>query len=254
MAEPREAVSIIVQAEELAALAPGLSRLSDGRLVAKDDRCAVVADPTDPRAVPALIQEVLRLRAQLAQANELAILDPLTGLRNRRFLDRTLPYELDRRRRYERPFTLMLLDLDHFKRVNDTRGHDVGDAVLRAVADTLRGVLRRADMAVRHGGEEFAVMLPETPPEGAFYVAERLRRAISALDVDGIRLTASIGVASVEGRWEGDPEALVRAADQALYQAKRGGRDRIVVSNLVEGSIDSSPGPLGIRTYSRGPR
>jgi diguanylate cyclase (GGDEF)-like protein len=226
---------------QLAELAPSgvklVSAAAGGRPVSPEARALVDAAV----AIVELVVSLAEAHALIGALDELTTADPLTGLRNRRFLDRTLAYELVRRRRYERPLTLMLLDLDHFKRVNDTRGHDVGDDVLRAVGDTLRQILRRADLAARYGGEEFAVVFPETPAEGAVVVAERVRRTVQGLDVQGLTITTSIGLASVEGVWEGDPAALLRAADQALYRAKREGRNRVVAVNLLEGSADSSP-------------
>jgi diguanylate cyclase (GGDEF)-like protein len=198
-------------------------------------------------AAVAAAAELVRARARIRELVELSAIDALTDLGNRRHLDRILPVEIARRRRYERSLTVMMLDLDRFKAINDLHGHDGGDAVLRAVADLLRSALRGSDVGVRYGGEEFAVVLPETPSERAAHVAERIRRATEALDVGGIRVTVSIGVASVEGRWEGDAAALMRAADQALYTAKREGRNRVVYTNLEEGSTDSSPRIVPLR-------
>jgi diguanylate cyclase (GGDEF)-like protein len=192
-------------------------------------------------AAVATVAELVTANARVRELRELSEIDPLTGLGNRRHLDRVLPYEIGRRRRYERALTLVMLDLDRFKRINDGHGHDGGDAVLREMGGVLRSALRAADVAVRYGGEEFAVILPETPGEYAAVVTERIRRQTEALDVGGIRITTSIGVASVEGRWEGDAAALIRAADQALYRAKREGRNRVVHADVAEGSIDSSP-------------
>ncbi len=182
--------------------------------------------------------DLARAQARIRELAELSTVDPLTGLRNRRYLDRKFTSELLRRRRYQRALALMLLDLDHFKQLNDSHGHDVGDAVLQEVARVLKEALRVTDVAVRIGGEEFAALLPETPIEGAVLVAERIRRTIAAREVNGARVTVSVGVAAVEGRWEGDAAALMRAADQALYRAKRLGRDRVEHAHLGEGSVE----------------
>ncbi len=160
---------------------------------------------------------------------ELAIRDGLTGLANRREFDRRLKEELERSRRYSLPFSLLMLDLDHFKAVNDTYGHPAGDEVLRTLAVRVRVQVRPVDQVARYGGEEFAVILPETDGAGALAFAERLRAAIAAVPFAlhaerAIGLTASIGVASFPR--DGDTERdLVAAADRALYSAKQSGRN-----------------------------
>jgi diguanylate cyclase (GGDEF)-like protein len=170
-----------------------------------------------------------RLEEQNILLSELSVIDSLTGLHNRRFLERRLAYEVERARRYQRELALLVVDIDHFKRVNDTYGHSAGDAVLRTVAGALRDVCRRQDLIARYGGEEFVVVAPETDALGARAVAERLRASVHAQQfTEGPEwpLTVSIGVAILGDR--SDPNALFRAADAALYQAKRGGRDRAV--------------------------
>jgi diguanylate cyclase (GGDEF)-like protein len=157
--------------------------------------------------------------------------DALTGLRNRRAFDVALKLEVGRFERYGRPIALLMVDADHFKAVNDQHGHEAGDHVLQHIARTVRSCIRDIDTAARFGGEEFAVLLPETPIAQARQVAERIRAAIAASDVAyngrSIPLTASIGVA---GAPESVPSAdlLLTAADENLYEAKRGGRDRVV--------------------------
>lgn len=173
-----------------------------------------------------------RLTEQNVLLRELAVVDELTGLRNRRYFDRTLQYEVDRMRRYDRALSVVLLDVDHFKSVNDRFGHLVGDEVLKVVARCLERNVRKADLAARYGGEEFALVLPETALAGALHVAERVRESLEQLDVDGLKVTASLGVATVEKSWPGDLPGIVRAADQALYQAKRTGRNRVVTVEL----------------------
>src|SRR5262249_5609226 len=136
--------------------------------------------------------------------------------------------------RYGRPLALALIDLDHFKQINDTHGHGVGDAVIRSAVRACLASLRAIDRMGRIGGEEFAVLLPETNREGAAIVAERLRAAVAALavEIEGatpIATTASVGVAALG---EGDAtriDALIARADRALYAAKRGGRNRVVI-------------------------
>jgi diguanylate cyclase (GGDEF)-like protein len=158
---------------------------------------------------------------RLEQLRELAELDPLTGLRNRRGFEQGLE---DRRA----PLALVICDLDHFKRVNDTLGHPVGDDVLRRFSDLLRDCTREDDVAVRLGGEEFALVLSGVGEHEALAVAERLRREVAATFRDfPVPISVSVGIA--DGTRDEDPEALVRTANRALYAAKRLGRDRCVV-------------------------
>ena len=167
-------------------------------------------------------------------AREQAELDALTRLPNRRRLEEDLAAAWQRSRADSRPCTFVMLDLDHFKSLNDTHGHPVGDSVLRSAASALAANLRGDDTAYRYGGEEFAVLLRETDLEEALGIAERLRSAIAAVKVPGrpVRVTASIGVATAESGMS-DQSALVAAADGALYRAKRGGRDRVEVAGAL---------------------
>ncbi len=161
-----------------------------------------------------------------------AITDELTGLSNHRRFQEVASLELERARRFDHDVGLMLVDIDNFKRVNDTYGHQQGDAVIRAVSRTLRESGREIDEPARYGGEELAVTLPETDLDGAYHFAERVRAAIESLEVpliDGtghITLTASIGVASSSSGAR--KEDLIEAADRALYEAKRTGKNRTV--------------------------
>jgi len=183
-------------------------------------------------------QELIHTRDQLLEANEelerLANTDALTGLANRRhFLD-ALDKELDRSARYERPVSLVLMDLDHFKDVNDSYGHAAGDKVLKGAARVLLDVCRDVDLAARLGGEELVLLLPETEAEGARAVAERVRRKIETARFrspvgDQFRVTASLGVASV-GSGSVTPGALLQRADEAMYSAKEEGRNRVRVA------------------------
>lgn len=159
--------------------------------------------------------------------------DGLTGLANRRAFEDALAREFSRATRYSRPMSVLMIDVDHFKQVNDLHGHLAGDTALRHVGATLRGSIRRDDLAGRVGGEEFAVLLPEIERADALRVAEKLRACIATKQIDyegtAIALTVSIGVAS-RGEHDKQPEDLVRRADEALYSAKRAGRDRVVGS------------------------
>lgn len=174
-------------------------------------------------------------RVELARELErLATTDALTGLANRRRLDEHLEAEVARAARSGEPLTLVLCDVDHFKRYNDRYGHPAGDACLAAVGAALRERVRRpADLAARYGGEEFALVLPGAALEGARAIAESARDAVRALampheDNDGRGVvTLSLGVACVVGAWA--PREIVAIADRALYEAKAAGRDRAVV-------------------------
>jgi diguanylate cyclase (GGDEF)-like protein len=159
--------------------------------------------------------------------------DRLTGLPNRTYLEERLVAEFARARRYEEPLALAILDVDHFKRFNDTWGHAAGDIVLQAVGQTLRESIRESDVAVRYGGEEFVLLLPGMDSAAAVERAERLRRRMEETVIqipkraDPGRITISIGVSAF--RVDGDsPEALLDAADARLFEAKEGGRNRVV--------------------------
>ncbi len=176
---------------------------------------------------------VLNHARQYGMARESAERDPLTRLRNRRAFDRAFDAEGARFQRYERPLSVLLVDLDHFKQINDTHGHEAGDAVLQLVARTLEHELRDNDIPARFGGEEFVVMLPETDRAHAGEAAERLRSAIERLEFRwqgrAIPIRASIGVASCPD-CASVPRDLLGVADEALYAAKKAGRNQVVVA------------------------
>ena len=175
----------------------------------------------------------LQLSHELAIAHDreqaLARTDELTGLRNRRAFYEAGERALEWARRYDHALALVMLDIDHFKRINDAQGHAAGDAALRGLAETLRSNARAADVAGRLGGEEFAVLLPETTLQEAIAYAERLRAAIAGSVVvhqrQELRFTCSLGVAQMKP--SDDLDALVGRADAALYRSKEGGRDRV---------------------------
>ena len=172
----------------------------------------------------------------LKKIGELASHDSITGLYNRRELLRCLDYEIGRCARYKHPLSFVLMDVDDFKKINDRFGHQVGDEALRQVARTLEAIYRSADLLARYGGDEFAVIMPETAPEDAVAGAERLRRAIETASIglprsdgstDTVRMTVSVGVAGFPED-ANTSEALIAGADRALYHAKREGRNRAV--------------------------
>ncbi len=160
--------------------------------------------------------------------------DGLTRIHNRRSFDERLVQELKRHQRYRQPLSLLMIDVDHFKQVNDTFGHLAGDEVLRRIGQILQDSLRSTDLAARYGGEEFAVLLPHTPEQDSQKLAERIRKRIEdtnfGLADKGFRVTASIGVAALAAGSLQKEDDLVLKADQALYTAKRNGRNMVVVS------------------------
>ena len=194
--------------------------------------------PVDRNELLARVRTQLRqkryadsLREKVQQSIELALFDPLTGLNNRRFLESHLSTMLENARMRRSPLTLMILDIDHFKRVNDTYGHDCGDEVLKGFADRLRGIIRGGDLLCRLGGEEFVIVMPGVNVVAATRIAERARQAIEqesfvmAATRQVINITTSVGLA--ERRDDNDPHQLYRRADQALYRSKAEGRNKV---------------------------
>ena len=182
------------------------------------------------------VREEGKLRAMTASLSarsetleHAALTDGLTGMQNRRYFDDALSEYLEEFRRIEKPVGLMILDLDHFKQINDTHGHDVGDDVLREVARCLKDLTRYHDVVARLGGEEFAVVAPNMNQEALIKLAERNRKAVASLGVvtDNVRLkvTTSVGLAVWNGKESADE--FYRRADKMLYQAKRQGRNRV---------------------------
>lgn len=181
----------------------------------------------------ALKQQLEEISGLQAQLREQADRDPLTGLYNRRYFDASLARELARCQREDLPLSLVMIDIDHFKKINDQHGHQAGDMVLRTLADLLQHQVRASDIACRYGGEEFLVLLPSAPPEVARQRVDEWRQAFAAQRVvaGGIAVRASLsaGVAGVPHHALA-PEALLRRADEALYRAKSAGRDCVVVA------------------------
>lgn len=178
-----------------------------------------------------LEREVAERQKVQAQLLELATTDSLTGLRNRRYFFEAAKQEFERAKRYELPLSLVLLDADHFKVINDRYGHPIGDQALQVLATTGRQLLREIDLFARIGGEEFAILLPQTDVRDAWTVAERLRQAIGAAAVptdqgSALHFTISLGLASL-GPATADLNELLRQADTAMYQAKQNGRNRV---------------------------
>jgi two-component system cell cycle response regulator len=173
-----------------------------------------------------------RLRDSVQHTIEMAITDPLTGLNNRRYLERHFAVLIESSAREEKPLSVIFLDIDYFKSINDTHGHEAGDEVLKSFARRVRQSVRGIDLVARYGGEEFVVVMPDTESEVAYRVAERLRETIAdepfALE-GGLRVgvTVSAGIASVSAR-DDTPQSVLRRCDEALYRAKGEGRNRVV--------------------------
>ena len=192
---------------------------------------------------PRLAEPQIIERSALETIEYRAVADALTGLHNRWYFDAALVREIERCRRYDARSSLLLLDLDRFKAINDSYGHTVGDAVLRTVGTVIRRHLRSADVPCRLGGDEFAVLLSDTPVADAIAVAERIRSDAEASCHREIsrelRLTFSAGVVAI-GTDAAEPDLLVDAADAALYQAKRSGGNRVEGGLLV---LEPAPDP-----------
>ena len=197
-----------------------------------------IVRPVDRQELIARVRTQIRrkryndeLRANVTQSIELAVTDSLTGLHNRRYLDNHLQTLFERALSRDRPLSILIADLDRFKAINDTLGHDAGDQVLREFANRLRKSVRGMDLACRYGGEEFVVVMPDTQPDVARVVAERVRAetAGAAFPVGErtVEVTVSVGLSSVQGSSD-TVAALMKRADVALYEAKNGGRNRVV--------------------------
>jgi diguanylate cyclase (GGDEF)-like protein len=189
-----------------------------------------ITDLADLELLLARTKTLLDFRAHLNECEEAALTDHMTGLANRRRFDRQLESEMERTLRFGHPFTLLMIDLDNFKNLNDTLGHNVGDDVIREVGRVLRQETRGIDLATRMGGDEFSVLLVETHAAGATNVAERMRLAIRSITVpSGAIVTASFGIAESSDYVQAATD-IVAAADSALYEAKRSGGDKIRVN------------------------
>jgi len=219
------AIPITRQSTELARLSSSLASMTHD-LVSRGEALSE-ANRQLERRVAERTEALARANAELEC---LAHQDGLTGLANRRAVDLALEKAIAQHRRHGRELGVLLADLDHFKRINDTHGHEAGDQVLRAFGECLRGALREGDLAARFGGEEFLILLPETDHAGVQRVGEKLRAALAALELQPVgRVTASFGGAV----WnEGETAtAFVKRADAALYAAKQAGRDRVVLAD-----------------------
>ena len=214
---------LFLHGEYFIAVRAAAIRSPDGRLIGQ---AALLRNITEEKR----LEEKLRI---------LSSIDGLTGLYNRRLLDEILEREVRRTAKHGNPLSILMFDVDHFKKFNDTYGHDQGDRVLQAVAAQAKAGVRTVDSACRYGGEEFLLVLVETPAEGAMVVGERIRLAIETMRVDDLQVTISIGVAEAATLGVATAQALVEAADGALYESKRGGRNRVTLMKpkAADGSV-----------------
>lgn len=178
----------------------------------------------------ALLRDITEEKKLEEKLRRLSTTDGLTGLINRRRMDELLVEEFSRSRRYGTYLGVLLFDVDHFKKFNDTHGHDQGDRVLQSVARVTREAFREVDYCCRYGGEEFCVIMPNTGIPGAELAAERLRKSVEDMEVDGLKVTISIGVTVYPYVLREKPDELIKAADDALYQAKHAGRNRVMLA------------------------
>jgi diguanylate cyclase (GGDEF)-like protein/PAS domain S-box-containing protein len=208
-------------------------RKSNGQTVWIDISGAAIA--YDPTLTLWLVNDISKLKDLEEELSHQVNHDFLTGLSSRSWFMRQAEIELHRAIRYSNPLSVLMLDIDFFKRINDTHGHQSGDVVLKCVADLCKHMLRDSDVCGRLGGEEFALLLPETNHHQAYIVAERLRTSIEKAKVMlptedvTLQLTVSIGVATLAGKTD-EVEAMVARADKALYEAKHSGRNRVFAS------------------------
>ena len=171
-----------------------------------------------------------------SRAHALSMTDSLTGLSNRRHFLQGVQRELHLAQRHQLPMALLILDVDHFKRINDLHGHSMGDQVLIEISQCCAQALRTTDLLARWGGEEFVVLLPNTHRDHAHHLAERVREAVAGLaqlrvQSEAVRVTVSVGVACADAGQTATLDVLVQTADRALYEAKRGGRNQVVQSS-----------------------
>jgi len=190
---------------------------------------------------------MIALEKARSQAHALSMTDSLTGLSNRRHFLQGVQRELHLAQRHQQPMALLILDVDHFKRVNDLYGHSMGDQVLIEISQCCTQALRTTDLLARWGGEEFVVLLPNTHREHAHQLAERVREAVAGLaqlsaKSEAVRVTISVGVACAEPGQTATLDVLVQTADRALYEAKRGGRNQVAPLQPERNTAAATPG------------
>ncbi len=174
-----------------------------------------------------LMKENEKLRNENRRLKKHCRIDPLTGINNRLFMEEYLTEELNRSDRYNSSFSLIIIDIDHFKSINDTYGHQAGDTVIRKIASILKNNIRKCDQAFRYGGEEFLIALPETDLAGAEKTADKIRKIVERELFDGVDRTVTVSMGISEKGDDNDVATLINVADKALYEAKRGGRNQV---------------------------
>ncbi len=220
----------------------GLEHVVAGLEAGADDYLVKPVEDVELRARLATGRRIVQLERSLRAANEenrrLSVTDPLTGVYNRRYLMDLLPRELERAARYGRPLSMIMTDLDHFKRINDTHGHLAGDEVLRAAVGVINDSIRKTDWVARYGGEEFLVVLPETTLANARIVAENLRTKLASRPLGAgvlqLQVTASLGLVGWETAVpaQASLDELIARCDACLYASKAGGRNRLTAAAM----------------------
>ncbi len=204
---------------------------------------AAATSPQPGRAE--LLRRLGELEAENARLHELSLIDELTGLHNYRYFLEQLDIEMERVRRTGAPCSLLMMDIDLFKRINDGHGHEAGNAVLKACAATIKAGTRAMDIACRYGGEEFAVILPATSLEGAVRIAERIRKTMRRRSIsygsEQLQVTLSAGAACYRFADKTARAELIELADAALYRAKKGGRDQVCQAPEAAVATEVSP-------------
>ncbi|MFY9854246.1 MAG: sensor domain-containing diguanylate cyclase [Terracidiphilus sp.] len=236
----------ILAAEDHIDIAMIRMRRKDGSIVWVEINVRLVRDSAtgDPKEYVIVMRDMTERKELEKELSTLALTDSLTGLMNRRAFDEALMQEWKRAARHGMQISLLMLDIDHFKRFNDRYGHQAGDDCLRVVAEAVRGAVRVTDRVARYGGEEITVILPSTFTAGAVEAAEKVRAAVEALRLSHEGnpegngwVTVSVGVATTHARHgetvKGMPEALLEAADSAMYKAKNEGRNRVVTAAAI---------------------
>ena len=190
-----------------------------------------ITKPFSPSIVRARVTNHIQLKKQRDTLLKLNVTDPLTNIPNRRLFDDTLDYECRSASRTQTPLSLIMIDIDHFKQINDSEGHQFGDECLQRVAMELkRAITRSTDLVARYGGEEFVALLPATDQQGAYEIAERMRECVAKICFsaphENTQISISLGLTSPSPGSTFEPESLIAAADEKLYQAKESGRNR----------------------------
>ena len=187
-----------------------------------------VTKPFNFDALMARVRSQLRRKQHYERIAEAALVDPLTCAFNRRYFDAHAPRMAARCRAARNPVAVLMIDVDNLKQINDARGHSAGDRALKEVVDRVTSALRPSDLVARVGGDEFVVVMPETDPDAALHIAERLRSRIGDTPVEGVAVTVSIGAAASRPDEEEELDATLQRADAALYEAKRNGGNRVI--------------------------